>query len=146
MGTLVFGEDDLRSGERFYPENVIQCSRYGGGSVIVWGWNQSLRQTNISVNATPNPRSYCEETVMSDVASFLNQGQSYSNQIMFDRTPQGIHKTFYNRKKYQCIGMTHTNSPDSSPIEHVWDSLGQYVKERHNVNNLADLNGMHQQD
>jgi hypothetical protein len=34
MDGLVFGEDKLSS---FHPENVIQCDRYGGGSVLVWG-------------------------------------------------------------------------------------------------------------
>ena len=30
-------------------------------------------------------------------------------------------------------------SPDLSPIEHLWDHLGRQVRERHNVNNICDL-------
>ena len=31
------------------------------------------------------------------------------------------------------------NSPDLSPIEHVWDHLGHKVRERHDINNIRDL-------
>ena len=30
-------------------------------------------------------------------------------------------------------------SPDLSPIEHLWDHLGRQVRERHDVNNIHDL-------
>ena len=30
-------------------------------------------------------------------------------------------------------------SPDLSPIEHLWDHLGRPVRERHDVNNIRDL-------
>ena len=30
-------------------------------------------------------------------------------------------------------------SPDLSPIEHLWDHLGRHVRERHDVNNICDL-------
>ena len=30
-------------------------------------------------------------------------------------------------------------SPDLSPIKHMWDVLGCRVRERHNVNNVRDL-------
>ena len=30
-------------------------------------------------------------------------------------------------------------SPDLSPIEHLWDHLGRQVRERHDVNNIRDL-------
>ena len=30
-------------------------------------------------------------------------------------------------------------SPDLSPIEHLWDRLGRQVRERHDVNNIRDL-------
>ena len=32
-----------------------------------------------------------------------------------------------------------SRSRDLSPIEHVWDVLGRRVRERHNVNNVHDL-------
>ena len=30
-------------------------------------------------------------------------------------------------------------SPDLSSIEHLWDQLGRQVRERHDVNNIRDL-------
>ena len=30
-------------------------------------------------------------------------------------------------------------SPDLSPNEHLWDHLGRQVRERHDVNNVRDL-------
>ena len=30
-------------------------------------------------------------------------------------------------------------SPNLSPIEHLWDHLGRQVRERHDVNNIRDL-------
>ena len=30
-------------------------------------------------------------------------------------------------------------SPDLFPIEHLWDHLGRQVRERHDVNNICDL-------
>ena len=30
-------------------------------------------------------------------------------------------------------------SPDLSPIEHLWDHLSRQVRERHDVNNIRDL-------
>ena len=30
-------------------------------------------------------------------------------------------------------------SPDLSPIEYLWDHLGRQVRERHDVNNILDL-------
>ena len=32
-------------------------------------------------------------------------------------------------------------SPDLSPIEHLWDHLGRQARERHDVNNIRDLEG-----
>ena len=29
--------------------------------------------------------------------------------------------------------------PDLSPIEHLWDHVGRQVRERHDVNNIRDL-------
>ena len=35
--------------------------------------------------------------------------------------------------------MCPARSPDFSPIEHLWDHLGRQVRERHDVNNIRNL-------
>ena len=50
-------------------------------------------------------------------------------------TLRGIPKTFYNVNVLQWPA----RSPDLSPIEHLWDHLGCQVRERHDVNNIRDL-------
>jgi hypothetical protein len=47
--------------ERFYPENVIQRDRYGGGSVMICNKIGHHGKTNlVKVNGTPNSQFYCE--------------------------------------------------------------------------------------
>ena len=56
----------------------------------------------------------------------------FSNMIMPVHTLRGIPRTFYASIMSMC-------SPDLSPIEHLWDHLGCQVRERHDVNNIHDL-------
>ena len=57
----------------------------------------------------------------------------FSNMIMPVHTLRGILRTFYASITWPV------RSPDLSPIEHLWDHLGRQVRQRHDVNNIRDL-------
>ena len=56
-------------------------------------------------------------------------------------------RPYTGRRHIQNILRTHNvnvlqwpaRSPGLSPIEHLWDHLGRQVRERHDVNNIGDL-------
>ena len=70
----------------------------------------------------------------------------YFNRITLDRTPRDTSRTFYVIAMSIDVMAWLPRSPDLSPIDHVMDILGRRVRERHNVNNVADLSRALQQE
>jgi hypothetical protein len=129
-----------RRNERYDQENVIQRDRYGGGSVMVWGGISQRGKTDlVTINGTLNSQRYCNEIVVPVVVPFLRRG----NAGIFQQDNARPHTARHTQ------GILHQNnvdvldwparSPDLSPIEHVWDILGRRLRQRHNVNNVAEL-------
>ena len=48
-------------------------------------------------------------------------------------------RTFYTSITSTDMLQWPARSPDLSPIEQLWDQLGRQVRERHDVNNICDL-------
>lgn len=129
-----------RRNERFDPENIIQRDRYGGGSVMVWGGISHRGKTVlVVVNGTLNSQRYCDEIVVPVVVPFLRQGNARILQQDNARPHTARHtQTTLQQNNIVTLDWP-ARSPDLSPIEHVWDILGRHLRQRHNVNNVAEL-------
>ena len=62
----------------------------------------------------------------------------FSNMIMPVHTLRCIPRTFYASIMSMCCSGLQDHL-DLSPIEHLWNHLGRQVRERHDVNNIRDL-------
>ena len=69
--------------------------------------------------------------------NFNNITLGFSNMIMPVHTLRGIPRTFYTSITSMCCSGLQDHR--ISPIEHLWDHLGGRVRERHDVNNICDL-------
>ena len=98
------------------------------------------------VNGNLNSQRYCAEIVVPVVVPFLNQGQVTIFQQNNARPHTARHTQDVLRQNNIDVLEWPARSPDLSPIEHVWDILGRRVRERHNVNNVADLSRALQQE
>lgn len=87
------------------------------------------------VNGTLNFQRYCDEIVVPVVVPFFANvmQESYSKTVPV-RTQHVTHKPPFNKTILSLwIGL------HDRQIEHVWDILGRRLRQRHNVNNVAEL-------
>ena len=119
-----------RRGERYANCNVVQHDRYGGGSVMVWGGISVRSRTDLVViDGNLTGQRYINEVLQPVVLPFLHQHQCQYQDDNARPHRARIVQDFFRQNNVVRIDWP-ARSPDMSPIEHVWDILGQRVQRR----------------
>ena len=127
-------------GEKLDQDNVVERDRYGVGSVMVWEGIHHDRKTDlVIVPGNLTAQRYCVGIIEPVVVPYLQQHhvgifQHYNARPHTMRHTQNILR-IHNVNVLQWPA----RSLDLSPIEHLWDHLGRQVRDRHDVNNIRDL-------
>ena len=131
-----------RQGERYTDCCVREYSRWGGGSVMVWGgisWRYRTLLVVIEGNLTS--RWYIDEVLEPVLVPFL---QNHADVTLYQQDNARPHSArlitdFLGQNNVQVLPWP-AFSPDLSPIKHLWDQLGRRVfNSRHNVHNRQQL-------
>ena len=114
-------------GERYENCIIVEHDRYGGGSLTVWGGISVHSCTELLVlNGTLTGQRYINEVLQPVVLPFVQQ-----HHVVLQDDKARPHWVRIVQQFLQQNNVDHLNwpapSPDLSPIEHVWDILGQCV-------------------
>ena len=129
-----------RRGERLNQDNVVERDRYGGGSVMVWAVIHHYGMTDlVIVPGNFTAQRYCDGFIEPVVVPYLQQHNVGIFQI--DNACPHTARHTQNILRIHNVNVLQwpARSPDLSPIEHLWDHIGRQVRERHDVNNIRDL-------
>ena len=112
--------------ERYVNCAIVEDDRYGGGSLMVWGGISVRSRTELLVlNGTLTGQRYINEVLQPVVLPFVQQHLQDNN--------ARPHRARIVQQFLQHNNVDHLDwparSPDLSPIEHVWDILGQSVRQ-----------------
>ena len=136
-----------RPGECVDEANVIERHRYGGGSVMIWGGISHRQKSGlITIVGSLKAAHYCNEVIDPIVLPYLRQRHAAIFQQDNARPYSARHTRDHLQQNNVHVLDWPARSPDLSPIEHLWDHLGQKVKGRNDVNNVRDLaRALHQE-
>uniref|UniRef100_K1QTA7 Transposable element Tcb2 transposase n=1 Tax=Magallana gigas TaxID=29159 RepID=K1QTA7_MAGGI len=121
-----------RRGERFAGCCVTEVDRFGGGSAMVWGGICGGNRTRfVAVNGTLTSQRYRDEILSPVVLPYLRTngaGLTFQQDNATAHTARAT-REFLNQNNVDMLDWP-SNSPDLSPLEHVWDELGRRVRMR----------------
>jgi transposase len=123
-----------KRGAKLKPSNVKQVIKFGGGSVMVWGYITRLGVGKIHrIQGTMNTAKYIH--ILSNVylRSLPDFGLRRSSLIFqHDNDPKHTSRgttKWLIENKIRVLPWP-PNSPDMNPIEHVWDYLDKQIRLR----------------
>ena len=123
-----------RVGERYQYACIRQRRAFGGGSVMVWGGISAHRRTPlVIINGSLNAHHYLEEVVRPHVLPSV-RGQRRNMTFQQDNARPHIARLIMNflRNENVLVMAWPSMSPDSSPIEQVWDEMDRRLRQRPN--------------
>ena len=135
-----------RNGERFDVANVLQRDRFGGGSIMVWeGISKNAWTDLVTVAGTLTAVRCCQQIVTPYILPFNRRHNATLQQENARCHTARYTMDLLQRNNVNVLDWP-AQSPDLSPIEHMWDMLGRRVRKSHDVNSLADLDrALHQE-
>lgn len=119
-----------RQNERYAQCCVEERNRYGGGSVMVWAGITTLDRTDlIIIDGNLNGERYRDEILSSVVVPFLERQEPG---IIFQQDNARPHtarivRSYLDENEVVVLPWP-ANSPDLSPIEHVWDEMERRLR------------------
>lgn len=124
-----------RVNERLANACIDEHDRFaGGGSVMVWGGISGRYKTDlIVINGSLNSRKYRDDILDHVVRPFM---QAHPGVVEFQHDGATPHTAHICRQYLQTNNISvldwPSKSPDLSPIENLWDYLGQHVRDQQN--------------
>ena len=128
-----------RRGERYANCTIVEHDQYGGGSLMVWGSISVRSCTELLVlNGTLTGQRYINEVLQPVVLPFVQQ-----HHVVLQDDNARPHRARIVQQFLQQNNVDHLDwparSPDLSPIEHVWDILGQRVRQSSTTKNAPSF-------
>ena len=119
-----------KAGTEFNPAHVTATVKHGGGSVLVWGAFSWFGLSNLEIiNGIMNSDSYIDilERNISDCTEKMGLGTD----LFWQQDNDPKHKSKKTMQYIQNRGINMLDwpaqSPDSNPIEHLWDHLDRII-------------------
>ena len=121
-----------RCGERYADCCVYEADRWGGPNVMMWaGISYHYRTPLVVIDGNLTARRYIDEVLEPHVIPFLQQ---HPRVTVFQQDNARAHSARLTRAYLEENNVDLMEwpaySPDLSPIEHLWDQLGQLVAGR----------------
>lgn len=137
-------------GFRHHTNHLIPTLKYGGGSIMVWAcfsWN-GLGPL-IIVDGTMNAKKYL--ALLADIKDTLFQQFGDLNGLIYQQDNAPCHKAKvvmdWLKKENVPLLPWPAQSPDLSPIEHLWDELDRRIRARKILpKNLTELKAALQEE
>ena len=133
-----------RRNERYADPCVVERNRYGGGSVMVWGGITARNRTQlVIIDGNLNAATYRDDVLAPAVVPFL---QRHGPGIILQQDNARPHAARavqqYLQQQQVDVLPWPANSPDLSPIEHVWDEMKRQLRRLpHAPTTLVELQG-----
>lgn len=129
-----------RRGERFADCCITETDRWGGGSVMVWGAISAQHRSELHVFDGPvNAQVYRRDILENHVVPLF---EGHPDLHTFQQDNARAHTAractlFLQQQNFDLLPWP-PYSPDLSPIEHLWDTLGQRINAQQ-VLNVGEL-------
>ena len=123
-------------GEKFHPDCVLPTIKHGGGSIMVWGWmSRSGPGAIYRVEGNMNKHQYLhvlENVMLPSVRAKFSENFIYQQDNAPCHAANDV-KTFFDHEEVSVLEWP-PQSPDLSPIEHLWGYVDKCLNKTHPTN------------